>query len=73
LEAFAAPTNSISAYKTKEITVTFESWGTPKCLIFRAETGSIRLVMSMKPTKAVDNFGDKRAPGVLSWLFSAQP
>ena len=32
-------------------------------MIFGAKARSMRLVMSMKPTKAADDFGDKRATG----------
>ena len=62
-DAFANPADGISSYEAKETTTAFESLGTPTNSIFRAEAGSMRSVMSMKPTEAASNFGDKRTDG----------
>jgi hypothetical protein len=60
-DAFTNPADNILLYKAEETIAAFESLGTPKNLIFRAKTGIMRLVMSMKPAKAAHYIDDKRA------------
>ena len=62
-DAFAGSAGGILSYKAKETTTAFESLGTPKSLIFRTEAGSIRWVMSTKPTETAGSFGNKRVDG----------
>ena len=63
-DTFVAKTaGGILLYEGEDITAVFKSWGTPQNSIFRAEAGSMGLIMLMKPAKAVDDFGNKRAVG----------
>ena len=62
-DAFTNPADDIPLYEAEETTTAFETLGTSKSSIFRVKVRSMRSVMLMKPTKAISDFGNKRASG----------